>query len=42
MHTVTTAWGGLTQLAVEYIEFPDGLLLTLDECLEEIRFGGHQ
>ena len=29
---------GLTQLAVESVEIPDGLLLALDECLVEIRF----
>ena len=31
-----------TQFAMEGIEFPDGLLLADDECLEEIRFCGHQ
>ena len=29
---------GMTQLAVECVEIPDGLLLALDECLEEVRF----
>ena len=29
-----------THLAVEGVEFPDGLLLAGDEGLEEIRFGG--
>ena len=33
---------GLTQLAIECVEFSDALLLALDECLDEVRFGGRQ
>ena len=33
---------GLAQLTIECVELSDGLLLARDECLEEVRFGGHQ
>ena len=38
----STMWSEADTVCHRGIEFPDGLLLADDECLEEIRFCGHQ